>query len=212
MANQLRWLNDSLQGPTFTKWTTKKNEITQTESRSNVYISLINGRLQEDKIHWELKSGVLATEHKLIEIVLESKGTEKKQSIRKIDYERTNWSEFFLVFDRLKPKFSETDQLESAIHKHDHAIERASKQLMHKNEKVSRKTPYFSEEPDELNRNIFRVRRSLTSRTLSGRKGRELRRKLKELNIAFEKELRIVRRLFMEKVHRANNQDEFWKI
>ena len=210
MSNELIWLNDSDQGPTFTKAVVEQNSTQSSIRQSFIDLSIINNKLNSAKFDWKLVDDILSTEHKLIRITTKMKITPIEST--KIDYEKTNWTDYFREFNRIKPKKMSVDGYRRVINLHEAALKRAGDLLVTRTVKLSNYWPPFCEELDEINRSIGRIRRKLSTIKMPSRKFHILSGNLKDLNRRFKQTERALIREQLNRVHAATCPDELWKI
>lgn len=212
--NQLKLLNDTSYGPTFTKQAIEQNTDEIHTRKSFIDLSLVNENLAGNQIKWSIRDDdVIHTDHKMIEIELSLSISFKEQTINKIDYKNTNWKEFFDTFDKFKPKKFDRNGFDFAIDAHNNAVEKAYELLKLKKVKISEDLPWYNDEISEIRREITRVRRSKSK--LNNKESSKFIRLsgiLKSLNTEFCRRVKSTVKEFLDRIHKVNSVQEYWSL
>ena len=158
-----------------------------------------------------MKSDILTTEHKLIEIEINLRFKIKTKSIKKINYDQTNFKVYLSAFKQHRPTFFDLNRFQPTIDKFNNAIKKANEHLLYKSETISTNLPWYDPDLDEIKININRTTRSLTT-SISENKFKRLSDRLNELNAEFKFKLEKAKSKFLNKVHSVSNLPDFWML
>jgi len=209
---ELKLLNDVSMGPTFTKLVQETNSEEITLRKSYIDLTMINNKIDVKNCEWSLLSEILNTEHKLIKITLKEDIVCEIQRIKKIDYEATDWIKYIETFNERKPYDFQMNNMECTINQFNNAIKEADRHIKYKEKSVSNKLQWYNDEIGEINRNIFRITRKLSTLGKMSKKYLELKMKLKELNKKFKDKIKESMKKFVIRSNSVSSPEEFWKL